>query len=313
MKYKKQNKSEQGFSGLMFPKQNISVSIRAIRVPIKSVLVFALCFLSLSSCKKDLDMTVHQQTVLQDCVFNSLKADRAWKIEIVQDEKCFVELEYSAYLESYLKCTVTEGVLEIGFTVSDNLVSGTVNKAKIHIVDFESLELTGACKVSVNGSFGKSFTALLDKESSCVGGTFLSGGDISLKGASSMKDYSGEGPFEITMDEDSHFVGNLSFPNAESQFSVTANNHSTFVNQADCSVENAEIQVTDNSLINMALTEIKASVKVEIESNSEATIKVKNGANLMGKVVEKSTLYHYGSPVFAPDFVCDTTSFVKRL
>lgn len=275
---------------------------------------FALCIILLASCKKDeLDMTVLQKTVLENSDFTCIKAERSWQIEIVQDEKCFVELEYSAYLESYLKCTVTEGVLEIGFTVSDNLVSGTVNKAKIHIVDFESLELTGACKVSVNGSFGKSFSALLDKESSCVGGTFLSGGDISLKGASSMKDYSGEGPFEITMDEDSHFVGNLSFPNAESQFSVTANNHSTFVNQSDCSVENAEIQVTDNSLINMALTEIKASAKVEIESNSEATIKVKNGANLMGKVVEKSTLYYYGNPIFAPDFVCDTTSFVKRL
>ena len=258
-------------------------------------------------------MTVLQKTVLENSDFTCIKAERSWQIEIVQDEKCFVELEYSAYLDSYLKCTAANRVLEIGFTVSDNLVSGTVNKAKIHIIDFESLELTGACKLSVNGSFGKSFSALLDKESSCVGGTFLSGGNISLKGASSMKDYSGEGPFEITMDEDSHFVGNLSFPNAESQFSVTANNHSTFVNQSDCSVENVEIQVTDNSLINMALTEIKASAKVEIESNSEATIKVKNGANLMGKVVEKSTLYHYGSPVFAPDFVCDTTSFVKRL
>ena len=283
----------------------------------KSILkttAFALCIILLASCKKDeLDMTVLQKTVLENSDFTCIKAERSWQIEIVQDEKCFVELEYSAYLESYLKCTVTEGVLEIGFTVSDNLVSGTVNKAKIHIIDFESLELTGACKVSVNGSFGKSFTALLDKESSCVGGTFLSGGDISLKGASSMKDYSGEGPFEITMDEDSHFVGNLSFPNAESQFSVTANNHSTFVNQSDCSVENVEIQVTDNSLINMALTEIKASAMVEIESNSEATIKVKNGANLMGKVVESSTLYHYGNPVFAPDFVSDTTSFVVRM
>ena len=283
----------------------------------KSILkttAFALCIILLASCKKDeLDMTVLQKTVLENSDFTCIKAERSWQIEIVQDEKCFVELEYSAYLDSYLKCTAANRVLEIGFTVSDNLVSGTVNKAKIHIVDFESLELAGACKVSVKGSFGKKFTALLDKESSCVGGTFLLGGDISLKGASSMKDYSGEGSFYITMDEDSHFVGNLSFPNAESQFSVTANNHSTFVNQSDCSVENAEIQVTDNSLINMALTEIKASAKVEIESNSEATIKVKNGANLMGKVVESSTLYHYGNPVFAPDFVSDTTSFVVRM
>lgn len=276
-------------------------------------MVFAFCIILLTSCKKDLDMTVHNQTVLEGCAFNSIKAGRAWTIEVVQDERCFVELEYSAYLEPNLKCAVSDDVLEIGFTVSGNLVSGSVNKAIVHIVDFESLDLTGACKMSVNGSFGKSFTVLLDKESSCVGGTFLSGGNVSLKGASSMKDYLGEGPFEITMDEDSHFVGNLSFPNAESHFSVTASNHSTFVNQSDCSVENAEIQVTDNSLINMALTEIKASAKVEIENNSEATIKVKNGANLMGKVVEKSTLYHYGNPVFAPDFVCDTTSFVVRL
>ena len=313
MKQKINEHGFNGFNGWQFDFQSKSVCIRAIRVPIKSVLVFALCFLLLASCKKELDMTVHQQTVLEGTTFNSIKAGRAWTIEVVQDEKCFVELEYSAYLEPNLKCAVADDVLEIGFAVSGNLASGSVNKAIVHIVDFESLDLTEACKVSVNGCFGKSFTALLDKESSCVGGTFLSGGDISLKGASSMKDYSGEGPFEITMDEDSHFVGNLSFPNAESQFSVTANNHSTFVNQADCSVENAEIQVTDNSLINMALTEIKASAKVEIESNSEATIKVKNGANLMGKVVEKSTLYHYGSLVFAPDFVCDTTSFVKRL
>ena len=258
-------------------------------------------------------MTVLQKTVLENSDFTCIKAERSWQIEIVQDEKCFVELEYSAYLEPHLKCEVTNGVLEIGFTASGNLASGSVNNAIVHIVDFESLELTSACKVSVNGSFGKSFTALLDKESLCVGGKFLSGGNVSLKGGSSMKDYSGEGSFVIALDEDSHFVGNLSFPNDGSLFSVTVNNHSTFVNQSDCSVENAEIQVTDNSLINMAQTEIKASANLEIEYNSEATIKVKNGASLTGKVLKNSSLYHYGKAVFASDFVCDTTSFVVRL
>lgn len=100
-------------------------------------------------------MTVLQKTVLENSDFTCIKAERSWQIEIVQDEKCFVELEYSAYLESYLKCAAANRVLEIGFTASGNLASGTVNKAKVHIVDFESLELTGACKVSVNGSFGK--------------------------------------------------------------------------------------------------------------------------------------------------------------
>lgn len=277
------------------------------------MLVCTLCLLAMASCKKDLDMTVHEQTVLEGSVFNAINADRAWTIKVVQDEKCFVELEYSAYLEPHLKCAVSDSVLEIGFTASGNLASGSVNNAIVHLVDLESLNLDGACNVNIEGSFEKPFVALLHGGSSCIGGAFLSSGEVFLNGASSMKDYNGEGSFSIALEDDSHFVGNLSFPDDEAQFSVKANDHSTFVNQAESSVETAEIHVLDNSLINMAQTEIRTSASLEIGSTSEATIKVKNGAELKGKVVENSTLYHYGNTVFASDFVCDTTSFVVRL
>ena len=275
--------------------------------------VFAFCIILLASCKKDLDMTVLQKTVLENTDFTCIKADRAWQIEIVQDAKCFVELEYSAYLEPHLKCAATDSVLEIGFSASGNLASGSVNKAKVHLVDFELLELDGACNVNVEGCFEKPFSASLNGSSSCIGGVFLASGNVTLNGASSMKDYNGEGSFIIALEDDSHFLGNLSFPDDEAQFSVRANGHSTFVNQAESSVETAEIHVLDNSLINMAQTEIKDSASLEIGGNSEATIKVKNGAGLTGKVIENSTLYHYGYAEFASEFVCDTTSSVVRL
>ena len=313
MKYKKQNKSEQGFSGLMFPKQNISVSIRAIRVPIKSVLVFALCFLSLASCKKDLDMTVLQKTVLENTDFTCIKADRAWQIEIVQDAKCFVELEYSAYLEPHLKCAVTDGVLEIGFTASGNLASGSVNKAIVHVVDLESLELTGACNADINGSFSKRFLAVLDKSSVCVGGNFLSSVNVELKGASSMKDLSGEGSFVIALEDDSHFVGRLKFSQPESDFAVTAKKNSSFVNQENSEVAIAEIFSSESSLVNISQTIINETVNVNLEENSEAMVHVRDGACVKGALNGCSTLYHYGNAVFVSDFVCDTTSFVVRL
>ena len=320
MKYKIQNKNKHGFNGLMFCGQNISVSISAIRVPIKSVLVFALCFLSLASCKKDLDMTVLQKTVLEDSDFTCIKAERSWQIEIVQDEKCFVELEYSAYLEPHLKCEVTENqiplignVLEIGFTASGNLASGSVNKAKVHVVDLESLELTGACNADINGSFSKRFLAVLDKSSVCVGGNFLSSVNVELKGASSMKDLTGEGSFAIVMEDDSHFVGRLKFSQPESDFAVMAKKNSSFVNQENSEVAIAEIFSSENSLVNISQTIINETVNVNLEENSEAMVHVRDGACVKGALNGCSTLYHYGNVIFASDFVCDTTSFVVRL
>lgn len=313
MKYKIQNKNKHGFNGLMFCGQNISVSISAIRVPIKSVLVFALCFLSLASCKKDLDMTVLQKTILEDSDFTCIKAERSWQIEIVQDEKCFIELEYSAYLEPHLKCAVTDGVLGIGFTASGNLASGSVNKAKVHVVDLESLELTSACNANINGSFSKRFLAVLDESSVCVGGNFLSSVNVELKGASSMKDLSGEGSFVIALEDDSHFVGRLKFSQPESGFVVTAKKNSSFVNQENSEVAIAEIFSSENSLVNVSQTIINETVNVNLDENSEAMVHVRDGACVKGALNGCSTLYHYGNAVFVSDFVCDTTSFVVRL
>ena len=282
--------------------------------------VFAFCIILLASCKKDLDMTVLQKTVLEDSDFTCIKANRAWQIEIVQDEKCFVELEYSAYLEPHLKCEVTENqipmlgnVLEIGFTASGNLASGSVNKAKVHVVDLESLELTGACNVDVNGSFSKRFLAVLDEGSVCVGGNFLSSVNVELKGASSMKGLSGEGPFAIVLEDDSHFVGKLKFSQPESVFAVMAKKNSSFVNQENSEVAVAEIFSSDNSLVNISQTIINEITNVNLSENSEAMMHVRDGACVEGSLSRSSTLYHYGNPVFAPDFVCDTTSFVVRL
>ena len=320
MKRNMQNNNKHGFNGLMFCPQNISVSIRAIRVPIKSVLVIALFLLSFASCKKDLDMTVLQKTVLEDSDFTCIKAERSWQIEIVQDEKCFVELEYSAYLEPHLKCKVTENqiplignVLEIGFTASGNLASGSVNKAIVHVVDLESLELTSACNADINGSFSKRFLAVLDESSVCVGGNFLSSVNVELKGASSMKNLSGEGSFVIALEDDSHFVGRLKFSQPESDFAVTAKKNSSFVNQENSEVAIAEIFSSENSLVNISQTIINETVNVNLDENSEAMVHVRDGVCVKGALNGCSTLYHYGNPVFASDFVCDTTSSVVRL
>ena len=287
---------------------------------ILKITVFAFCIILMASCKKDLDMTVLQKTVLENTDFTCIKADRAWQIEIVQDEKCFVELEYSAYLEPHLKCEVKENqipmsgnVLEIGFTASGNLASGSVNKAKVHLVDFESLELKGACSADISGSFSKQFLAALDEGSVCVGGNFLSSSVVELKGASSMKDFSGEGSFVIALEDDSHFVGKLKFPQPESNFTVSATKNSSFVNQENSEIEIAEIFSSENSLVNFSQTIINQIVNVNLSESSEAMLRFRDGVCVNGALSGYSTLYHYGNAVFAPDFVCDTTSSVVRL
>jgi hypothetical protein len=82
---------------------------------IKTILILcvALCFAS--SCKKEVDMTLMQKTVLENADIRAVEVGDAWQVTVVADSSTYVELEFSAYLEPYLKTKMNGNQLEIGF------------------------------------------------------------------------------------------------------------------------------------------------------------------------------------------------------
>lgn len=280
----------------------------------KLICLASLCLLSMLSCKKDLDMTVMHKVVLEGCSFNSIRADRAWQIEVVEDECCFVELEYSAYLEPYIKCELEgERSLRLGFNASGTLATGSVNKAKVHLVQMELMQLSESCKVTLVGSFTTApLTLELKDGASCSGGS-ASACKASLDGGSMLEDFSCEG-LDIILSEDSHFVGVVKpFADTDQPLKVRATGHSSFVNRGACSLAKAEVLVGGGSLVNMAQTEIATSLHLEVDGASEATLRFGSGTELTGFLHDNSTLFYYGTPVFAEGFGCDETSVMTKL
>ena len=63
---------------------------------IKTILILcaALCFTT--SCKKEVDMTLKQKTVLENADIREIEVSDGWQVTIVADSCTYVELAYSA-------------------------------------------------------------------------------------------------------------------------------------------------------------------------------------------------------------------------
>ena len=261
---------------------------------IKTILILcvALCFAT--ACKKEVDMTLTQKTVLENADIREIEVADAWQVNVVADSSTYVELEFSAYLEPYLKTKMDGNQLEIGFSGNVRPVINSEFRATVHTNKIEKIEAEDASKLSFTGQFSATRDSLilhLEDASVCTGlnysgheckvviedaSQFLGFHITSTNGEVKMSDAS---TCKGTFDTQFHLVANLS----------GASRLITFGGAAPYGM----IQLQDASLVNMVQTEV-GDMHVDLSGASEATVNVSD--HMEGTLTEASTLYYKGHP-----------------
>ena len=261
---------------------------------IKTILILcaALCFAT--ACKKEVDMTLIQKTVLENADIRQIEVGDAWQVTVVADSSTFVELEYSAYLEPYLKTKMEGTQLEIGFTGKVYPVMGSVYKAKVHTAHFNRVEAKDATILNFEGSFysdDDSLNIVLNDASLC-NGLDISGkyNKVSLNDASKFVGFHLDGTNNLVYVKDAS-VCKGSFETRFHFFALLedASQLVTF----EGATPYGQITLRDGSLVNMAQTEIR-ELNVNLSGASEATVNVTE--TMTGSLTEASTLYYKGIP-----------------
>ena len=259
---------------------------------IKTILILcvALCFAT--SCKKNVDMTLVQKTVLENADIRQIEVSDAWKVSVMADSITFVELEYSAYLEPYLKTKMVGSQLEIGFSGVVYPVIGSVFHATVHTPHIEKLEAEDATSIQCSGSFlGQRIEISLSDASQCNGLVFLGEDcEIKMEDASVLTGFQFIGSTcQAELEDASQFNGEIQ---ASDLFDIKLKDASRFVNKGGATA-NASIELRNGSMLNMVETEV-GEMQVDMAGVSEATVQVLN--LLEGTVKEASTLYYKGHP-----------------
>lgn len=261
---------------------------------IKTILILcaALCFAT--ACKKEVDMTLIQKTVLENADIRQIEVGDAWQVTVVADSSTFVELEYSAYLEPYLKTKMEGTQLEIGFTSKVYPVMGSVYKAKVHTAHFNRVEAKDATILNFEGSFysdDDSLNIVLNDASLC-NGLDISGkyNKVSLNDASKFVGFHLDGTNNLVYVKDAS-VCKGSFETRFHFFALLedASQLVTF----EGATPYGQITLRDGSLVNMAQTEIR-ELNVNLSGASEATVNVTE--TMTGSLTDASTLYYKGIP-----------------
>lgn len=260
---------------------------------IKTLLILCIAF-SFASCKKDVDMTLVQKTVLENADIRQIKAFDAWEVTIVADSNTYVELEYSAYLESKVNVKMQGTQLEIGFTGSTYPVFNSVFRAVVHTNTIESIEAEDAAELYFVGHFSATSDTLyvdLEDASVCSG-----------------LDYSGH-IIAISIADDSDFLDfHLSGYNCEAKvldastckgvydmsfhLVATLSDASQFITFGG-SAPYGMITLRGASVLNAVQTEFR-EMHVDLSDASEATVDVSE--RIEGSVKAASTLYYKGHP-----------------
>ena len=257
---------------------------------IKTILFLcaALCFAS--SCKKEVDMTLMQKTVFQNADIRQIEVSDAWDVTVVADSNTYVELEYSAYLETYLKATMEDSKLEIGFTGNVYPAINSVYRATLHTNKIERIKAEDASSINFTGVFeGTQLTVEMSDASICSGPVF-SGQycEIDIDDASKLLDFHFDGPAcKVTLRKASQFNGQI---HAREALHITLEDNSRFVNKGGLTAQ-ADIIAKHACLMNMAETQVH-EMHVELSEASEATVWV--NALLKGMLTEASTLFYKG-------------------
>ena len=254
-------------------------------------LCVALCFAA--SCKKEVDMTLVQKTVFENADIRQIEIGDAWPVTLVADSLTFVELEYSAYLDSYVKAKMTGNQLEIGFTGRVYPVVGSSFRATIHTTQLEKLEVSDAAKVSCIGDFvGQQLEIDLSDASQCSNLSFSGTQcDIDLEDASILTGFQFVGSTcKADLSDASQYNGQIRVTDL---FDLELSDASRFVNKGGVT-ETATVKLHSASLLNMVETEV-TTMQVELEAASEATIWANE--TLTGTLKSGSTLYYKGHPL----------------
>ena len=235
-------------------------------------------------------MTLMQKTVLQNADIHQIEVSDAWDVTVVADSNTYVELEYSAYLETYLNATMEGTKLEIGFTGSVHPAINSVYRAILHTNKMERIKAENASSINFTGVFeGTQLTVELSDASICSGPVFTGQYcEIEIDDASKLLDFHFDGPFsQVTLRKASQFNGQI---HAREALHITLEDNSRFVNKGGSTTQ-ADIIAKHACLLNMAKTQVH-EMHVEVSEASEATVWV--NALLKGTLTEASTLFYRG-------------------
>lgn len=258
----------------------------------KPILLFcvALCFVA--SCKKKVDMTLMQKTVLENADIRQIEVSDAWDVTVVADSNTYVELEYSAYLEERLSVNVENNRLKINFKSVVYPEMGSVYKARVHTACLNRIEAMETSVIDFEGAFYSDQDTLdvVLKDASQCNGLNISGkyNYVSVEDASKFVGFHLDGTNNLVTVKDAsvckgsfetrfHFVANLS---DQSQL-VTFDGVAPY----------GQITLQDDCLVNIAQTEIR-ELNVNLSGVSVATVNVTE--KMTGSLIETSTLYYMG-------------------
>lgn len=265
----------------------------------------------LAGCReKELDMTVERVTAYQDYDIHSICANDAWNFTIVQDDgPSFVELEYSVFLQEYMRIQYVQDSFYFYLAMHPHLPSNTVLNATIHTDYLRGLSLKNAATAVLEGDFDSpSLWVELDGASTCKGGVFAGEkASLALNGASQMVDFSYEGQVcSIRLDGASFFKGMPSVTDSL-QLSLDKASWMTTYGGAAPSV-NANAKKA--SSINLSQTEVER-MQLNLSESSEAFVNVNQ--YIGGSLNDTSTLYYQPHPGLELNVNFDETSHLSPL
>lgn len=260
---------------------------------LKPLLIFSVAICCFTACKKEVDMTLVQKTVLENADIRQIIVGDAWEVTVIADSNTYVELEYSAYLEDYIKAKLEAENLEIGFTTRVNPVVNSVFCARVHTPQLEQLEVSGAANVQFQGEFsGNSLTVRLDEVSKCQGLAFSGENcEIRLENTSLLTGFHFVGDqFSGKLENESQFNGEIQ---ASDRLDLELEGASRFFVNKGGETAFSSIKMQNASRLNMVETLVDL-MEVELSSKSEATVRV--SVLLKGTLKEESTLNYMGHP-----------------
>ena len=224
----------------------------------KTILIICATICCFASCKKEVDMTLVQKTVLENADIRQIEIGDAWQVTLIADSNTFVELAYSAYLEPNLKAKMDGTKLEIGFTGNVYPAINSVYRAIVHVRQLERVDAEDATRVQCSGSFsGQHIEINLAEATQCTGLSFSGEScEINLKDASLLAGFQFIGSTsKADLADASQFNGQIQ---VSERIEVELKDASRFVNSGG-TTEQAIVKLQNSSLLNMAETEERRS------------------------------------------------------
>ena len=269
--------------------------------------IIAACLSLLVSCKEELDMNILQKPMYDGVVFDEVSVDDAWQVTIIQDnEKTGVMLEYSAFLEPYIKALNAGSRFELGFTRRLNLPFNTVMSATVYVPALKKLSLDDASSVNLEGEFpGQALEVVMDNAALLRGGSFAGDASLRLDNASTIVEFAVDGDHvQLQLDNASVFKGNL----RAATLLQLEEDHASRATLYEGDSPKATLRLNNTSFLNMVPVRVE-EMEAELDNASEASVNTVHQLN--GTVNNVSKLFYEGTPALMVE--CDDTSLCQPL